>query len=87
MRGPTVPYSRSGAPNPAFPEIYGDRASVAKKLILCPKATSAHYLMTAWLRALGLSEKDVRVRYMDPTPALGAFSGGLGDAVALWARP
>ncbi len=71
--------------NPAFPEIYGDRASVAKKLILCPKATSAHYLMTAWLRALGLSEKDVRVRYMDPTPALGAFSGGLGDAVALWA--
>ena len=24
--------------NPAFPEIYGDRASVAKKLILCPKA-------------------------------------------------
>ena len=71
--------------NPAFPEIYGDRASVAKKLILCPKATSAHYLMTAWLKALGLSEKDVRVRYMDPTPALGAFFGGLGDAVALWA--
>lgn len=71
--------------NPAFPEVYGDRATVAKKLILCPKATSAHYLMRAWLKALGLSEKDVRVRYMEPTPALGAFSGGLGDAVALWA--
>ncbi|MFR3457494.1 MAG: ABC transporter substrate-binding protein [Bilophila wadsworthia] len=46
---------------------------------------SAHYMMAAWLKSLGLEEKDVRVKYMSPVQALGAFAGGLGDVVALWA--
>ena len=71
--------------NPAYPEIYGDQATVKGKEILCPKGTSAHYMMAAWLKSLGLGEKDVRVKYMSPVQALGAFAGGLGDVVALWA--
>ena len=53
--------------------------------ILYPKSTSAHYLLATWLRILGLSEKDVKLQEMEPTPALSAFTGGVGDAVALWA--
>ena len=42
--------------------------------------------MTAmWLKALGLTEQDVRLKDMTATQALGAFAGGLGDAAALWA--
>ena len=71
--------------NPAYPDIYGDQATIKGKEILCPKGTSAHYMMAAWLKSLGLEEKDVRVKYMSPVQALGAFAGGLGDVVALWA--
>lgn len=71
--------------NPAYPGIYGDQATIKGKEILCPKGTSAHYMMAAWLKSFGLEEKDVRVKYMSPTQALGAFTGGLGDVVALWA--
>ena len=31
------------------------------KLILCPKKTSARYLLDKWLAALGLEEKDVKI--------------------------
>lgn len=85
-------YVRSDSPilrikgsNPAFPDVCGDRVTVAGAQILCPQGTSAQYLMSAWLRVLGLTEKDVKIKYMEPTPALGSFAGGLGDVVALWA--
>ncbi len=65
--------------------IHGDEKSVRGKEILCPKGTSAHYMMVSWLKSLGLSQQDVRVKHMAPEQALGAFSGGMGDAVALWA--
>ena len=37
--------------------------------ILYPKSTSAHYLLATWLRILGLSEQDVKLQEMEPTPA------------------
>lgn len=62
------------------------RADAVKKAeILCPRGTSAHYLVGVWLKSLGLSEKDVRLVNMEPGAALSAFRGGVGDAVALWA--
>lgn len=79
------PILASKGANPTYPDIHGDQASVKDKEILCPKGTSAHYMMSAWLKSLGLEEKDVRVKDMPPTQALGAFAGGLGDVVALWA--
>ena len=71
--------------NPAYPAVRGDRDSVRGREILCPRGTSAHYMTAMWLKALGLTEQDVRLRDMTATQALGAFAGGLGDAVALWA--
>ena len=71
--------------NPAYPNVYGSAVTVQKADILYPKSTSAHYLLDTWLRILGLGEKDVKLQEMEPTPALSAFTGGVGDAVALWA--
>lgn len=62
-----------------------DAADVRGKRVLCPQGTSAHYTLVQWLRSLGLEEKDVKVQFMPPAQALGAFNGGLGDLLATWA--
>ena len=71
--------------SPAYPGTHGSAGTVHKAEILYPKGTSAHYTLAAWLKSLGLSESDVRLTDMEPTAALGAFTGGVGSAVALWA--
>ncbi len=63
----------------------GAAASVAGAELLCPLGTSAHYLLGCLLQRLVLKESDVRLRYRSPDAALGAFNGGVGAAVALWA--
>lgn len=70
--------------NPQFPEIYGSPESVKNAKILCAKGSSAHYLLDSWLKALNLTEKDVKIQFMEMTPAFGAFKGGFGDIVGLW---
>ena len=70
--------------NPDFPNVFGTPESVKGKLILCPKKTSARYLLDKWLAALGLEEKDVKIEELEPTPALGAFKNGYGDILAVW---
>lgn len=56
--------------NPSYPNVYGSAVTVQKADILYPKSTSAHYLLATWLRILGLSEKDVKLQEMEPTPRL-----------------
>jgi len=82
---PDSPILKVKGATPGYPEVYGDADSVRGKTIVCTKGTSAHYLMASWLKILGLTEKDVKIKYMEPTPALGGFVSGLGDVVALWA--
>ena len=59
--------------------------AVKGKLVLCTKGTSAHYTLVQWLHSLGLTEKDVKIRFMPPEQALGAFRGGMGDVLVTWA--
>lgn len=70
--------------NPKFPQVFGNAATVRGKRILCARNSSAQQMLLAWLRALDLKAQDVNVEDLPPTKALGAFAGGLGDAVALW---
>ena len=58
---------------------------VKGKLVLCTQGTSAHYTLVQWLHSLGLTEKDVKIRFMPPEQALGAFRGGMGDILVTWA--
>ncbi len=71
--------------NPSFPDVYGSTETVAGKKILYTKNTSGHYLLSNWLKILGLTEKDVVLHEMEPTPALSSFTGGDGDIISLWA--
>lgn len=71
--------------NPLFPNVYGSAETVANKKIVYTKNTSGHYLLSNWLKILGLSEKDVVLHESEPTPALSAFTGGDGDIITLWA--
>lgn len=89
--GANAIFVRKGSPilaargaNPAFPKVRGSAETVRGKRILCPRNTSAGQMLRGWLRVLGLTEKDVHIDDMPPAKALGAFAGGLGDAVVLW---
>lgn len=70
---------------PAYPELYGNAASMNGKTVLAPAGTSAHQLLYFWLERLGTSDAETIVIDTKPEEALKAFVGGLGDAVVLWA--
>lgn len=71
--------------NNDYPMIYGSPATVKGKTILVSKATSAHYVLHMWLKALALTENDVKLQNLTQEFALLSFDHGKGDAVALWA--
>ncbi|MBO4318783.1 MAG: ABC transporter substrate-binding protein [Mailhella sp.] len=84
-------YVRKGNPiltakgsNVSLPDICGSAETVRGSTVLCPKGTSAHYLLLRWLQELGMTEKDVHIKNLDARQALGAFSGGLGDILPTW---
>ena len=70
--------------NASLPEVHGSADTVRGCTVLCPKGTSAHYLLLRWLQELGLTAKDVHLKSMEARQSLGAFSGGLGDVLATW---
>jgi NitT/TauT family transport system substrate-binding protein/sulfonate transport system substrate-binding protein len=71
--------------NKQHPEVYGKPEDIKGKTILCTTVSSAHYVMSNWLKVLGLKDKDVVIKNMDQAQAVAAFESGVGDAVALWA--
>ncbi|HWQ75489.1 MAG TPA: NrtA/SsuA/CpmA family ABC transporter substrate-binding protein [Syntrophomonas sp.] len=71
--------------NPEYPDVYGTPQDLKGKKILVPTVSSAHYVLATYLKAMGLTEKDVQVLNMEPAQAVAAFESGQGDAVALWA--
>ncbi|MBZ2171696.1 nitrate ABC transporter substrate-binding protein [Desulfovibrio sp. DS-1] len=82
---PDSPILKTKGFNPQYPELYGHPDDVKGKTILVTTISSGHYAMSLWLRSMGLTDKDVVVKNMDPAQALAAFEKGIGDAVVLWA--
>lgn len=71
--------------NKSYPNVYGTPESVKGKTVLCTTVSSAHFALSSWLKALGLTDKDVVIKNMDQASALAAFEYGIGDIVTLWA--
>jgi len=69
---------------PDAPEIMGNADTWRGKTILCPTATSSHFMLIATLEKLGLTEDDVQIIHMDVPQAYTAFKAGQGDIVSLW---
>lgn len=82
---PDSPILKTKGFNKKFPEIYGSPETVKGKTILCTTISSGHYAMSLWLKSLGLTDKDVIIKNMDPAQCVAAFEKGIGDAVVLWA--
>lgn len=82
---PDSPILKTKGFNPKYPDVYGSPETVKGKTILVTTISSGHYAMSLWLKALGLSDKDVVVKNMDPAQCVAAYEKGIGDAVVLWA--
>ncbi|MFC7304578.1 ABC transporter substrate-binding protein [Streptomyces monticola] len=54
------------------------------KAVAVAQGSSAHYQLVASLKKVGLTLKDVKVKYLQPADALAAFTGGKVDAWAVW---
>ncbi|MEU6663396.1 ABC transporter substrate-binding protein [Streptomyces sp. NPDC046821] len=59
-------------------------AELKGKSIAVAQGSSAHYQLVASLKKVGLSLKDVQVKYLQPADALAAFTSGKVDAWAVW---
>ncbi len=82
---PDSPILKTKGFNPKHPEVFGSPESVKGKTILATTISSGHYAMSLWLKTLGLTDKDVIIKNMDPAQCVAAFEKGIGDAVVLWA--
>jgi len=71
--------------NKKYPEVMGKPEDVKGKTFLVTTASSAHYAMSTYLKALGLKDKDVVVKQMDQASIMAAFESGIGDFACLWA--
>ena len=70
--------------NPKYPDVYGSPQTVKGKTILLVTASTGHYAVIATLKALGMSEQDVKMVHMEPQQILPAFEAGQGDIAQLW---
>jgi ABC-type nitrate/sulfonate/bicarbonate transport system substrate-binding protein len=82
---PNSPILKTKGGNPKYPDMYGSAASVKGKTILLTTASTGHYAVIATLKAMGLSEQDVKLVHMEQSAAMAAFEAGQGDIVQLWA--
>ncbi len=71
--------------NPHYPNVFGSADAVRGKIILCPEKTSAHYLLSTWLHILGLTDADVKIQNVLPSPAVDMFAKDFGEAISIWA--
>ncbi|MEW6262182.1 MAG: ABC transporter substrate-binding protein [Thermodesulfobacteriota bacterium] len=71
--------------NRDYPNMYGTAESVRGKTILATTVSAGHYVLSTWLKRLGLKDSDVKIMNMEQGQAVAAFESGKGDIVALWA--
>ena len=70
--------------NPEYPNLLGSPETVKGKTFLYTQSSSQHFGMSEYLKALGLTEKDVVMQNMDPAQVLAAFDAGIGDFAGIW---
>ena len=84
MVRPDSPVLKHKGANPKYPEVYGTADDVRGKTILVTTVSSGHYALSGYLKALGLTDKDVKIQNMEQAQAVAAFESGNGDMVVLW---
>lgn len=82
---PDSPLLKTKGANPKYPDIYGTKEDWKGKKIMVTTVSTGHYAVDATLKALGLSEKDVKIINMEQGQAFTAFDSNQADLVQLWA--
>jgi NitT/TauT family transport system substrate-binding protein/sulfonate transport system substrate-binding protein len=82
---PDSPIAKAAGFSKEFPEVLGSPETVKGKTVLVTTVSSVHYALSLWLKALGLTEKDVIIKQMDQASIVAAFEKGVGDVAVLWA--
>jgi len=84
MVRPDSPVMKTKGANPKFPEAYGTADDVRGKTIIVTTVSSGHYALSGYLKALGLTDKDVKIQNMEQAQAVAAFESGEGDILVVW---
>jgi len=71
--------------NPKYPDVYGSPELIKGKTVITTTVSSAHFVLSTWLKVFGLKDSDVVIKNMDPFQCVAAFESGIGDIVTLWA--
>lgn len=75
--------------NPNFNEendgVFGTAEQLRNKAIYTTQASSAHRLIDAYLKKLGLTEADVNLQYASQAECVEALKDGRAELVSLWA--
>ena len=82
---PDSPLLKTKGAVEGFPDIYGTPDDWKGKKVLVTTVSTGHYALTATLKALGLTDKDVQVTNIEQAQAVAAFDTNQGDIVVLWA--
>ena len=82
---PDSPLLKTKGAVAGFPDIYGKAEDWKGKKVLVTTISTGHYALTATLKALGLTDKDVQITNIEQGQAVVAFETGQGDIVCLWA--
>src|SRR5665648_53186 len=71
--------------NPKYPDVYGSPADLKGKDIMVTTVSGGHYVLSSYLKVMGLKDEDVNILNLEQAQMVSAFESGKGDVAALWA--
>ncbi|WP_407310154.1 NrtA/SsuA/CpmA family ABC transporter substrate-binding protein [Desulfosporosinus sp. SB140] len=81
---PDSPILKTKGFNTQYPEVYGTPQDLKGKDVFVSTVTTGEVLLINYLKALGLTEKDVHITNMEQPQMLSAFASGKGDTAVMW---
>ena len=71
--------------NKEYPDVLGSPDTVRGKTFVLTDISSAHYVLSSWLKVLGLQDGDISIRDMAQGMVVASLENHIGDGAALWA--
>ncbi len=71
--------------NKEYPNVLGSPDTVRGKTFVLTDISSAHYVLSSWLKVLGLQDSDISIRDMAQGLVVASLENHIGDGAALWA--
>ena len=79
------PIARVRGWNKEYPTVLGSPDTVRGKTFVLTDISSAHYVLSSWLKVLGLQDSDISIRDMAQGLVVASLENHIGDGAALWA--